>query len=114
MKLGHLTRSQRCIAPRCLKTLADTPLKFCTGCGGALYCSRSCQKRAWNDADVGHRALCSDILLINEALSNGAGVLNAGRVAFAAHADGEAYARPILDNLERLSLMKLQAVNPGI
>jgi hypothetical protein len=58
--------------------------------------------------------VCSDIRLINEALSNGAGVLNAGRVAFAAHADGEAYARPILDNLERLSLMKLQAVNPGI
>jgi hypothetical protein len=54
-RLGHY---ERCWALHCPRTAADSKLRHCSGCLRVSYCSRKCQKRAWNlTSNIGsHRA----------------------------------------------------------
>jgi hypothetical protein len=59
---GRLHRAQRCAAPDCTRTWADPlPFKRCGGCRRLTYCSRGCQKRAWDHPVAPHRAICGTI-----------------------------------------------------
>jgi hypothetical protein len=59
---GRLYRAQRCAAPDCTRTWADPlPFKRCGGCRRLTYCSRGCQKRAWDHPVAPHRAICGTI-----------------------------------------------------
>jgi hypothetical protein len=55
---------QRCYAPACLETFASVGRKFqaCEACKTATYCSRSCQKAAWNHPGAPHRGLMCSLL----------------------------------------------------
>jgi hypothetical protein len=58
----EMASRQLCNAPGCTRTFADSGRRFryCAGCLRVCYCSRACQKAAWNH-EVGHRGVCSAI-----------------------------------------------------
>jgi hypothetical protein len=58
----EMASRQLCNAPGCTHTFADSGRRFqyCAGCLRVCYCSRACQKAAWNH-EVGHRDVCSAI-----------------------------------------------------
>jgi hypothetical protein len=56
--LVSLKIEQCCASPSCRATTVDARLKACTGCMRFLYCSRTCQRRAWNHHTVPHRGVC--------------------------------------------------------
>jgi hypothetical protein len=64
----HRTRDQ-CSSPDCSRTTEERgrPFRSCSGCRRISYCSRTCQKRAWqrdgNDG-LAHRDICSLVRLI--------------------------------------------------
>jgi hypothetical protein len=59
---ARLYFAERCASPECLKTLAhDGPFKHCGGCKRVLYCSKRCQKTAWQHPAVPHRAVCETL-----------------------------------------------------
>jgi hypothetical protein len=56
--------TQRCYAPECLETYAGAERKFrgCNECKTATYCSRKCQKTAWNHPTAPHCGLMCALL----------------------------------------------------
>jgi hypothetical protein len=60
--LNHASRSDRCSAPTCMKTMADVGrLRLCSGCRRVAYCGRACQKDDWSYGAEGwlpHREWC--------------------------------------------------------
>lgn len=55
----HLGIRQRCGAPSCLATTFDGALKRCTRRQRIQYCSRACQRLAWQHSLVPHRGVCN-------------------------------------------------------
>jgi hypothetical protein len=52
-----------CASPECTKALvgSDHQFQLCGGCRRIVYCSRRCQKHAWNYARVPHRRICGPL-----------------------------------------------------
>jgi hypothetical protein len=50
----------RCHGPGCIMTAQDLrrSLKACAGCDRSRYCSRTCQRKAWDYQDGSHRHAC--------------------------------------------------------
>jgi hypothetical protein len=50
----------RCWGPECLETFTSLRRQFrvCGGCKTATYCSRKCQRAAWQLKDASHRHIC--------------------------------------------------------
>jgi hypothetical protein len=59
-----LVTRERCCAPGCAVTSADTKLRYCAVCRRVSYCSITCQKRAWNMNTCAHRDICHAIRLL--------------------------------------------------
>jgi hypothetical protein len=71
LELIYLRQSfQRCCAPMCVQTVIEVRLKACLGCYNVCYCSRSCQKRAWNHGNVGHRLWCQALVSVQTAIKS--------------------------------------------
>jgi hypothetical protein len=53
--------AHRCHAPGCLMAYVAAGRRFqsCGGCRSATYCSRACQRRAWNHFAAPHRKVCA-------------------------------------------------------
>jgi hypothetical protein len=118
--LAHPIESRpRCLAPSCFRTMAERPLKLCTGCHSVLYCSRRCQKRAWTHADVGHRFWCSALANLDRAHDSPSEPDSNAHHGLSIECgfspdDQEVMARRVLDYIEKLVLMKLQALDPDV
>jgi hypothetical protein len=116
--LAYIKKSPHCCAPSCCKTLADGPLMGCKGCAfSVLYCSRQCQKRAWNDSRVGHRTWCADLSrIVNLAMVDREGKLAEwdSLVWARLQCDHKKLLLHIMDNITALSMMQLQALNLGV
>jgi hypothetical protein len=55
-------RADRCARPGCGRTYADAMVfKRCGGCRRVVYCSRACQKMAWQHPSVPHREICGPL-----------------------------------------------------
>jgi hypothetical protein len=95
LELRHITDIPRCLAPGCIKTMADSHLKLCLGCLQVQYCSRRCQKRGWTNAQTGHRSWCKMVANPSTMTSR------------------DDY-KKVLHILEQLTLSKLRVFNPGV
>jgi hypothetical protein len=60
----QLTIRQRCCAPGCAMTVIDGKLRFCAMCLRVPYCSKACQKQAWNLKTGSHRDVCKIIRVL--------------------------------------------------
>ena len=61
-KIKRKYKTLKCM--QCGKSVKDGKLKTCSGCGVAFYCSKSCQKKAWNREGDGHREKCGGLFRI--------------------------------------------------
>jgi hypothetical protein len=63
---------QFCFAPGCAESAQSSGRVYmrCGGCGIVAYSSKECQRRAWNDKQVPHRAICKKIKQIVDAASD--------------------------------------------
>jgi hypothetical protein len=58
----HIAQASRCARPECTHTFADAVVhKRCGGCCRVVYCSRECQKTAWQHPVVPHRHICATL-----------------------------------------------------
>jgi hypothetical protein len=106
-ELADVKTSQRCSAPTCLNSAADGRLKICSGCLTMPYCSRHCQKEAWNHTRLGHRYICPLPVEVRAwALDDSFNTTH--------NVENETKAALILAYLEQLTLLKLENfTSPG-
>jgi hypothetical protein len=58
----RIAQASRCARPECTHTFADAVVhKRCGGCHHVTYCSRQCQKSAWQHPVVPHRRICATL-----------------------------------------------------
>jgi hypothetical protein len=57
--INTLMLDGQCVSPDCSRTYSNWwPFKWCGGCRRVKFCSRRCQKAAWNHPVVPHRQTC--------------------------------------------------------
>jgi hypothetical protein len=105
VSLVRMKDTQRCIAPLCLNTAVDIPLRLCMGCHSVSYCSRRCQKRGWNNDRVGHRLWCSSI---SELITEHVG-LHCGLIAEISE-ESKTKARRLIQYLDDLDQLKMDVI----
>jgi len=105
-ELSHLDDVHRCFAPACVASELDGRMRLCMGCQRDKYCSRYCQKKAWRHKQAAHRDVCAAL----------AGVPNTKDLSVSSTKAGIklAIARLILSHLEKMTLLKLKALNPDV
>jgi hypothetical protein len=94
--------SERCTAPTCIASIVDGRLKLCMGCQSVQYCSRRCQKRAWNNLEVGHRTLCGMLVAIPNMDAATASTEDMETISY------------VMSHLKQIMLLKLKALSPAI